>query len=76
MATSHLKRLNFGPYTVIGGLNFQEYVLNALSQIEKWSHEVNQVVGEAGTEATTSSLTDESGDYLLKESGTGLGLES
>jgi hypothetical protein len=65
--------LSFGPYGK--GLSFEEYVLNALNRIEEWSHDVTTRFDATDT-AVTTSLTDEDGNYLLKESGTGLGLES
>jgi len=69
------RRLNFGPFSKNVGLSFEEYVLNALNRIEDWSHDVAMTADTAAAAATTS-LTDESGNYLLKESGTGIGLES
>jgi chaperonin cofactor prefoldin len=73
---SHLKRLNFGPHSKATGLSFEEYVLNALNRIEQWSYEVNTVLEEAESVATTNVLLLETGDALVKESGTLLSLES
>jgi hypothetical protein len=67
--------LNFGPYSKFGGLSFEEYVLNALNRIERWTHDVATTDDLASTAVTTSLITEDS-DYLLKESGTGIGLES
>jgi hypothetical protein len=73
------KRLNFGPYAKTGGLSFEEYVLNALNRIEKWSYDVNTRFDDAVVSVLGDSLLMEDGDYLLRESDGGtnntLGLE-
>jgi hypothetical protein len=80
---THLKRLNFGPHIRSGGggLNFEDYVRNALNQIERWSHEVNKVLEETATTASGDSTADEllleTGDFLLRQGGANqtMGLE-
>ncbi len=71
------KRLNFGAHTPgSAGLSFEQYVLNALREIEKWSHDVNATfdTGSADPIDDSNSLLTEAGDFLLKESGTGIGI--
>lgn len=79
MPTTHLKRLNFGPFVKGTGLDFEKYMLNALNQIERWSYEVNQVIGETGTSGAedVDELLLETDDFLLRQSGGSdtLGLE-
>jgi hypothetical protein len=70
------KRLNFGPYrkNIPGGMSFEEYVLNALNRIEKWSYDVTtRFDAEAGV---TNALLLETGDHLLTQAGSTIGLES
>ena len=74
------KRLNFGPYAKTGGLSFEDYVLNALNRIEKWSYDVNTRYDDAAAAVVLGdSLLMEDSSYLLRESDAGvsntLGLE-
>lgn len=72
--TSRRRRLNFGTYGK-SGLTFEEYVVNALTRIEQWSHDV-RVTGDDTAAATTNALLQEDGTYLLNQSGSTIGLES
>jgi hypothetical protein len=77
---THLKRLNFGPQNISGGMNFEAWVKNALNQIERWSHEVDKVIDEINTtsgDSTADELLLETGDFLLRQGGANqtMGLE-
>lgn len=65
------KRLNFGPYSKNAGLSFEEYVLNALNRIEKWSYDITAIL-DADTTATGTELLLEDGEILLTEAGQSL----
>ena len=72
------RRLSFGAYSKdrAGGLAFEQYVLNALTRIEKWSHDV-QTRYDAEAAAAASAILLETGDNLLREqTGNTISLES
>ena len=72
------KRLNFGAHSPgASGLSFEQYVLNALRRIEEWSHDVNATFDAGSTDPIDdgNSILNEDGEFILKETGTGIGLE-
>ena len=80
MTRAHLKPLNFGPHlSGLHGLSFEEYVKNALNQIERWSYEVERVIseGDAPAATTVDELLLEDDFFLLRQGGAGntMGLE-